>query len=224
MGCVCDVGTRAVGWTGLPTLLMGWLRPPCQQEQTPSTHRPPAPAASGMDGDSGLKGSGHSRGVLVHALQGCGAVTHGGLSWTPWQRGASLVGLPALSGAASSGIPSAPGAAIPRQTPSDFASTRMWLFDISSLCSGPRPKFLRELRPGCAPQVPQPSPQALPTPRGCQLCQHSGQRSETFPAKSGRAFPGVTGAVGAFQGNSLCGTWPRKESLPRQGGLAVAGG
>lgn len=47
-------------------------------------------------------------------------VTQEDLVWSSQQSGASFVGFPATGRAASSGISTALGTAIPRETPSDF--------------------------------------------------------------------------------------------------------
>lgn len=122
-------------------------------------------------------------------------VTHEGLVWSPQQPGAPLVGLPATGRAVSSGISSASGTTILRETSSDFISIKKWLFNISSLSLALRlKKFLHKLRPGFATSWMQ---------QGCSSAGTAGSTWKLSLPRPGECFPGGTGAIRAFEGNFL---------------------
>lgn len=148
------------------------------------------------------KGTGSWR---VSALQGHG--DPGGLGTVPTAAWSIPCWFPTTGRAASSGISSASSTINLRETPSDFTYTKKRLFYISSLSLGLRIKFLQKLRPGFAPQTPSPS-------RMLQGCSSAGTAGSTWKLsllRPGECFPGVTGAIRAFEGNFLCDTWLRNK-------------
>lgn len=72
---------------------------------------------------------------------------------------------------------------------------------------GSENKVSSKLRPGFAPQTPSPSRML----QGCSSAGTAGSAWKLSLLRSGECFPGVTGAIRAFEGNFLCDTWLRNK-------------
>lgn len=76
------------------------------------------------------------------------------------------------------------------------------LFNISSVSLGLKLKFLQKLRPVFSPSWML---------QGCSSADTAGSTWKLSLLRPGKCFPGVTGAIRAFEGNVLCGNWLRNK-------------